>query len=437
MSTVELGNALSSATSSGAEKLDVLFLDACLMQMIEVGYEVKDYSQYLVASEYYGWTLGPYDDYISAITATTTAEELATAIVNYYHSRFTGTDCAHTMSAADLSQFGLASVVNDFAQALTAGLATYKTQMENSRSTCQKFVYDSYIDLYHFAFLIDQNIADATIQNAAQAVMTAVNNAVIAEAHESGGGDEYYPLYNAYGISIYFPASEGDSGYINYNSGNLAFVADKGWDEFLSAFFGGLPSVVSVSIVPGNQAVPSGGNFSVDVEVDSAGIPITACNVTVTFDPDLTVTGLTGADLLGTFGIDAFYIPTVDVGEVSYGGVRIDGPVAVDGDLVTIDFDVAGDATGTYPLVVEATLRDASGDPIAVVENDGQVNIVTNGRKGDFDGDGDIDIFDFVDFADAYGSETGDPNYNAIGDFNDDGHIDIFDFVDFADVYGT
>jgi len=58
-------------------------------------------------------------------------------------------------------------------------------------------------------------------------------------------------------------------------------------------------------------------------------------------------------------------------------------------------------------------------------------------RKGDFTGDGHIDIFDFVQFADAYGSELGDPNYNAIGDFNDDGDIDIFDFVDFADVYGT
>jgi len=58
-------------------------------------------------------------------------------------------------------------------------------------------------------------------------------------------------------------------------------------------------------------------------------------------------------------------------------------------------------------------------------------------RKGDFDGNGHIDIFDFVHFADAYGSETGDPNYNAIGDFDDDGHIDIFDFVDFANVYGT
>jgi len=56
--------------------------------------------------------------------------------------------------------------------------------------------------------------------------------------------------------------------------------------------------------------------------------------------------------------------------------------------------------------------------------------------KGDFDADGDIDIFDFAAFADAYGSEVGDPNYNAIGDFNNDGDIDIFDFVAFAEVYG-
>jgi len=58
-------------------------------------------------------------------------------------------------------------------------------------------------------------------------------------------------------------------------------------------------------------------------------------------------------------------------------------------------------------------------------------------RKGDFDGDADIDIFDFVLFAAAYGSVFGDDNYNAAGDFEPDGDIDMFDFVQFAAVYGT
>jgi hypothetical protein len=264
MSTAELGDALNSATSGGTEKLDVLFLDACLMQMIEVEYEVKGYSQYLVTTEYYGWGPGPYHDYISSITSTTTASQLATSIVNEYHSWWTDLECAHTMSAVDLDPFGLASVVGDFAQELTTGLSTYHTEIESSRTDCQKFDIDSYIDLYHFAYLIDQNIADATIQSAAQAVMTAVDDAVIAEAHDNGGAGDYYPLDNAHGISIYFPASEDASYYSNYNSGNLVFVADEGWDEFLAAFFTGANTPPVVTNVTASQGSPTV-NISYDV----------------------------------------------------------------------------------------------------------------------------------------------------------------------------
>ncbi len=62
---------------------------------------------------------------------------------------------------------------------------------------------------------------------------------------------------------------------------------------------------------------------------------------------------------------------------------------------------------------------------------------VSEVTKGDFDDDNDIDLTDFVYFAEAYGSELGDDNYNAIGDFDDDGDIDLLDFVQFATVFGT
>jgi len=285
MSTAELGSALSSATSGGTEKLDVLFLDACLEQMIEVGYQVKDYSQYLVASEYIGWAPGPYHTYIYSITSTTTAPQLATAIVNEYHLGLEGSMYAHTMSATDLSQYGLASVVDDFAQALTAGLPTYQTEIESSRDACQKFYLDSYIDLYHFAFLIDQNIADATIQTAAQAVMTEVNNAVIAEAHENGSGGDYYQLDDAHGISIYFPASEGDSGYSNYNDGNLTFVADKGWDEFLTAFFNPGAGEVNISLQPSTKNVGVGEVFDIIIQAEAGDQPVSGISAFIDFDP--------------------------------------------------------------------------------------------------------------------------------------------------------
>jgi len=57
--------------------------------------------------------------------------------------------------------------------------------------------------------------------------------------------------------------------------------------------------------------------------------------------------------------------------------------------------------------------------------------------KGDFDGDGDIDLADFVEFVAVYGSSTGEANYNATGDFDGDGDIDLADFVEFVAVYGT
>jgi hypothetical protein len=54
---------------------------------------------------------------------------------------------------------------------------------------------------------------------------------------------------------------------------------------------------------------------------------------------------------------------------------------------------------------------------------------------GDFDGDGDVDLTDFVDFAGAYATSTGNPLYNATADFDKDGDVDFDDFVEFAGVY--
>jgi hypothetical protein len=55
---------------------------------------------------------------------------------------------------------------------------------------------------------------------------------------------------------------------------------------------------------------------------------------------------------------------------------------------------------------------------------------------GDVDGDRDVDIFDIVLIAGAYGSEEGEPRYNPNYDIDGDGDIDIFDIVIAASHYG-
>jgi hypothetical protein len=193
----------------------------------------------------------------------------------------------------------------------------------------------------------------------------------------------------------------------------------------------------SVSIEPQSVTVLPGGSFSVDVVVGSEGLLVKACEVAITFDADLTATAATGNSLLGSPVLAIPTDPAIAVGSVSWSVVRTGGnaPAAVEGSLISIDFNVSAEAEGSYTLNIDATVVDETDAPIAAVENDGQVTI--GGRKGDFNGDDDIDIFDFVLFAAAYGSVLGDDNYNAAGDFDDNGVINIFDFVQFAAVYGT
>jgi hypothetical protein len=54
----------------------------------------------------------------------------------------------------------------------------------------------------------------------------------------------------------------------------------------------------------------------------------------------------------------------------------------------------------------------------------------------DVDGDGNVDWFDFGEFAQAYGSSVGGLNYNDLCDFDLDGDIDWFDFGFFALNFG-
>lgn len=62
------------------------------------------------------------------------------------------------------------------------------------------------------------------------------------------------------------------------------------------------------------------------------------------------------------------------------------------------------------------------------------------GRKGDFDGDHDVDADDFSVFIVCYDLDDAahdwEPN-GPIADFDDDGDVDFPDFIEFADVYGT
>jgi len=57
-------------------------------------------------------------------------------------------------------------------------------------------------------------------------------------------------------------------------------------------------------------------------------------------------------------------------------------------------------------------------------------------RPGDINGDGQVDIFDIVVVASAFGSVPGDAKWNAVADINNDNIVDIFDIAIVAVHFG-
>jgi tripartite motif-containing protein 71 len=276
LSTAELRAALRAATNDGQRKIDVLHYDACLMALLENAYQVKDYADYLVASQNLGWSVFAYAAYLPAqlsgaadaadaaapyafadlaasVTSSTTPRQLALRVVDTY---FTHPALANryprTISALDLSRADAVRQATDaFAAALRANLAneSVRNAVRNARSAAQKFdsreFYritddDEYLDLYHFAQKVREYAPDGAVQTAAQGVMDAVRSFVIAERHQSGTfQDVFWDLDRAHGIGIYFPPRSGAQTYTRYINHELfQFTADGVWDEFLKDYFG-------------------------------------------------------------------------------------------------------------------------------------------------------------------------------------------------------
>lgn len=226
ITTPQLGIATANIASILGKKLDILAMDACLMQMMEVLYEVRENVSYVVASEETepgdGW---PYHLVCPPLVQnpTMTPYEFAKLIPQAYAQSYPSKST--TQSAVDCSKIDeLAEKINNFAVALNDAITSKPAEAKAAKdalNVVQKYAYPENVDLGHIVKLIADKTQDEKVKAAASELLMVYEKAVI-QNNVTG-----YSTKNSTGIAIYFPKS----GWLSKYS-TLKFSEYK-WDEMV------------------------------------------------------------------------------------------------------------------------------------------------------------------------------------------------------------
>jgi hypothetical protein len=246
------------ALASSGVTLDILGIDACEMSVLEAGYEFRNVTGILVASQElvssYGWD---YDDLLKRMTnnPSMTPAELAKSMVASFKNYYSASSFKdQTISALALKKLYSSDGTTDIAavanavDSLAANLMTLMadtntrsstlTLLTSARASVQEFDETSspatYIDLVDFVRLVSGSNS---------AIEQALDKILLAEYH----GPE---RSNAHGLSVVFfdrtspyDAVTYDTNYRDYNSSTgkgskIEFLNQFRWDDMLHMYYG-------------------------------------------------------------------------------------------------------------------------------------------------------------------------------------------------------
>lgn len=235
----ELKRVLGIAHQLLGRKVDLVGMDACLMTMLEVAYQIRDHAQILVGSEEVepgdGW---PYNAVLRELTAhpEMTGRDLAATIVRQYAESYQRSRREVTQSAIDLSKLEpLVDAVDRLAGALIHRLRTpgVEAAIYAAWRRTLRFFDSFYVDLHHFA----SNLAAATDAGEIKAACGGVVRAIEGKGTESPIIEASHcgaRMAPAQGLSIYFPPFRDPSAFYR----KLDFARRTRWAEFLEAYLG-------------------------------------------------------------------------------------------------------------------------------------------------------------------------------------------------------
>ncbi len=258
LTTRSLGDAFRWAYEATGRKINLLYLDACLMSMSEVAYEVSDGVDLVLASENWSWASFPYDAYLGSgvLDGARTPAQIGAQWLGIQANLLRSNAYPFTLALIDSDQMNaVRSSVEALASALSTTLPADSGKLVSAHVPAVCFdsnqdgsinAQDNYCDLSGFArHLAVAYAGNSTVISAANAVQTAVDAAVLVEDHFSGVP---YPYPNSTwawedlgGLSIYAPFRVDDWKRAYYTGDHLRFAQNGQWGALLNAFWNETP----------------------------------------------------------------------------------------------------------------------------------------------------------------------------------------------------
>lgn len=231
----ELERTLAKAGVSRQNRVTILGLDACLMNMVEIVHHLRHRVEFVVGSEqtepFAGW---PYDKVLEDMNRGPNARALAIKIVRRYISSYRAegeedvTQSAVVTGATD----DIVMAMGRLGRALAANDGEWHAKIRSARTEVQSYEdYPDYVDLVDLAGLLRRKISNANIKSLCRSVIETTSTAVIANGRYGRG------VSGSNGLSVWFPADR--TTYVNFRRKYLALDASArhpGWVELLDTY---------------------------------------------------------------------------------------------------------------------------------------------------------------------------------------------------------
>jgi Clostripain family len=231
----ELARVLAEVKERAGRPIDILGFDACLMNMVEVAYQLKGSAAFIVGSEETepgnGW---PYDEQLKCLVESADAPtaEVAGKLAGNYIKSYAGSGEAVTQSAVDVSRVeDVATATKSLADACIpllpdpVGFAHVTRAAKNA----QRYTMKDFADFGDLAKRLGEGASSSDVTDAAQAVQEALfGGSPFVLASEAEGAT----VGRSTGTAVYFPIA----GDVHLVYGDLEFADPSHWGSFITAY---------------------------------------------------------------------------------------------------------------------------------------------------------------------------------------------------------